>query len=361
MKLSIDNININDSLKYRLMFVAGAIVHLCFLVVFFVIDVKVMAVINVFSVLLYVMGSFFGINKQTGLMRYGWMIAFYSEIMIHTVLCMLLIGVDASFYLYAIMILPVATYVLFFSCSIQVFFRTVIVFIIVDILLVSGSLITVKYIDTYPYFPLTYDDIHMLRILNMSFAALMLTLFSMLFALEVYSLLKKLRSANSALEYTATHDALTGLYNRHSIKPVLERLTESNGSFCVALGDIDDFKKINDTYGHDCGDCALKIVAELMINGVADGDIACRWGGEEMLLILRGSREDALARLDEIYEKIRNADIRHEDNTVRLTMTFGFAHHTEAENLDMLITTVDKRLYHGKQNGKNRIVSSQNP
>lgn len=357
MKFSIDNINIHSSLKYRLMFAAGGIVHLCFLFVFFLIDVQVLGIVNIFSVILYVLGSLFSVSKRTGQMRYGWMIAFFVEIMAHTVACMLLIGVDANFYLYALVILPISIYVLFFSCSIQVFFRTVIVFVITDLLLVSGSLIVVKYFETYPYFPLSYNDIHGLRILNMSCAALMLVVFSLLFSLEVHALLKKLRAANTTLEYTATHDALTGLYNRHSLKPMFEELQENGTSFCVALGDVDDFKKINDTYGHDCGDVALKTVAKLLLDGISEGDIACRWGGEEMLLVLRGNREESLARLVDINERIRSADIAHEDNNVRLTMTFGFAHHSEAESLDTLFTTVDKRLYHGKQNGKNTIIS----
>lgn len=340
-----------------MMFIAGAVVHLCFLAVFFLIDVMVLGVINIFSVLLYLLGSVFSISRRTGQMRYGWMIAFYTEIMAHTVACLLLIGIDANFYLYAIVILPISIYVLFLSCSIQVFLRTVLVFVLSDLLLVGGALVAVNYMEIYPYFPLSYSDIHFLRILNMTFAALMLVVFSMLFSLEVYSLLKKLRAANSTLEYTATHDALTGLYNRHSIKPVFERLQQDGGSFCIALGDIDDFKRINDTYGHDCGDVALKTVAKILKDGVTEGEVACRWGGEEILLVLCGEREEALSRLSEINEAIRSSEIRHEDSTVRLTMTFGFAHYSEAETMDQLITMVDKRLYYGKQNGKNVIIS----
>lgn len=342
-----------------MMFIAGGIVHLCFLVVFFVIDVNVLGYINIFSVMLYVLGSIFSISKRTKMMRYGWMIAFYTEIIAHTVACILLIGIDANFYLYAIVILPISIYVLFFSCSFRVFLSTSVVFILVALVSVGGALIAVNYLEIYPYFPLSYNDIYVFRMINMIFAALMLIMFSMLFSLEVYSLLEKLRTANSALEYTATHDALTGLYNRHSIKPVFEKLQQEGTSFCVALGDVDDFKKINDTYGHDCGDAALKMVAENLLGGVADGDVACRWGGEEMLLILRADKAEALERLVAIHESIKNDGVDHEGDTVKLTMTFGFAHHSEAETMDSLISMVDKRLYYGKQNGKNVIISQQ--
>lgn len=357
MKYSIDNINIQGSLKYRLMFMAGAVIHLCFLFVFLELGVVVLSVFNIFSVLLYVLGSMFSVSKRTGQMRFGWMIAFYTEIMLHTVACMLTIGEGASFYLYALVILPISIYVLFFSCSIQVFFRTVVIFVVTAIALIAGSMIMVNCLDTYPYFPLSYDEIYMLRLMNMIFAALMLIVFSMLFSLEVYSLLKKLRKVNRDLEYTATHDALTGLYNRHSLKSVYEDVMSECGSFCVALGDVDDFKKINDTYGHDCGDAALKAIAGIMLGGVSEGEIACRWGGEEILLILRGNREDCLERLERIQDKVRSAEIPHGDGVVKLTMTFGFAHGAEEDSFDRLITSVDKRLYHGKKNGKNRIVS----
>lgn len=357
MKYSIDNVNIQGSLKYRLMFVAGAIIHLCFLFMFLRLGVAALSIFNIFSVLLYALGSLFSVSKRTGQMRFGWMIAFYSEIMLHTVACMLTIGEEANFYLYAIAILPIAIYVLFFSCNIRVFFRTVVIFVITAIALIAGSLIAVDCFDIYPYFPLTYDEIYMLRLVNMIFTALMLIVFSMLFSLEVYSLLKKLRQANRDLEYTATHDALTGLYNRHSLKPVYEDVMGECGSFCVALGDVDDFKKINDTYGHDCGDAALKAIANIMLGGVSEGEIACRWGGEEILLILRGSREECLERLERIQDKVRGAEIPHDDGAVRLTMTFGFAHGAEEGSFDKLISSVDKRLYRGKKNGKNRIVS----
>lgn len=358
MKFKIDNINIESSLKYRMMFIAGAAFHMCFLLLFFFeMDVMALGIVNIFSVLLYLLGSFFSVSKRTKNMRYGWMIAFYSEIMFHTIACMLFIGVDANFYLYAIAILPVSIYVLYFSCSFKRFIMTATVFIISDILLLGGALIAVNHLESYPYFPLSYSDIHLLRVLNIGFAIFMLVVFSMLFTLEVYSLLKKLGEVNRTLEYTATHDALTGLYNRHSIKAMYEKLIEDGEPFCIALGDVDNFKKINDTYGHDCGDTALKTVADVISGGISEGDIVCRWGGEEILIVLHGSREDALSRLEDINEAIRTAEIKHGKHVVKLTMTFGFAHYSEVEGMDALISFVDKRLYYGKQNGKNVIIS----
>ncbi len=357
MRICIDNINTISSFKYRLMFVCGAVVHLWFLIEFQFIGVEELAVVNIFSVLLYILGSFFSVNKQTGTMYYGWMLAFFSEIMIHTVLCMLLIGLDADFYLYLLVILPISVYVLYFSCRINVFIKTICVFILISMTVGSGSVMLVNSLECFPMFPLSYDDIDSLRMINMVAAAVMLVAFSLLFALEVHVLVRNLGDANKKLEYIATRDKLTGLYNRHSIKSMYEELEKSERSFCVVLGDVDDFKKINDTYGHDCGDVALKTIADIISGGIAEGDIACRWGGEELLLVLCGSREEAFARLESINEAIRSAEIRHGESVVTLTMTFGFAHKTEAEGLDALVSLVDKRLYYGKRNGKNTIIS----
>lgn len=356
MKYNIDNIKISNSLKYRLMFISGAAVHLCFLIVFFSIRVPELGVVNIFSVLMYVLGSFFSVNKDTGNMRFGWMVAFFSEIMIHTVLCVLVIGMEADFYLYLLVILPISAYVLYFSCTIEVFFRTICVFVAVSLVSGSGSVMAVNSFEMFPVCPLSYDDISKLRMINMLSAALMLVAFSLLFVLEVHGLIKDLGRTNEKLKYIATHDELTGLYNRRSIKPLFEELEQSGDRFCVVLGDIDDFKKVNDTYGHDCGDKVLKTVSRVLLANISEGDTACRWGGEELLLIMRGSKEECYERLSAIRERVISEVVPHESSFVKITVTFGFVSCTEADSIEALITQADKLLYEGKTSGKNKIV-----
>lgn len=357
MKLNIDKININSSLKYRLMFAAGGVIHACYVGMFLRLGITPLMIVNICSVLVYILGSVFSVDKKTGLMRYGWMVTFYAEITIHTLLCMLLIGVDTNFYLYSLAIMPVAVYVLFLSCSLKVFLGSVAAFAVVDLI----TLFIGFYADInsrfLPYYPLTYNQIEMFRIFNIVCTGVILLMFSFLFALEIHVLLKRLEESNRQLEYTATHDALTGLLNRRRLKPLAEKLTQTERKFCVALGDIDDFKKVNDTYGHDAGDLALKTVTEIIREGVASGDIACRWGGEEILLILLGSDEECLERLRSIREKIISEELVHESDNFRLTVTFGFVSASETRDLEKLVSIADKRLYKGKTSGKNVIIT----
>lgn len=357
MAFDIDRININSSLKYRMMFIAGGIIHACYIALFLQLGIIPLVCVNICSVLLYILGSLFSVNKKTGLMRYGWMVAFYSEITIHTTLCMMLIGVDADFYLYSLAIMPVAVYVLYLSCTMSVFLRSMVAFTVVTSLSLFAGFYADRSIEFLPYYPLTYDEIELFRVFNVICAGAILLMFSFLFALEIHALLRRLEESNSQLEYTATHDALTGLFNRRSLKPLAEKLADTEEHFCVALGDIDDFKQVNDTYGHDAGDTALRTVAGLIREGIADGDIACRWGGEEILLVLRGSDEECLARLTEVWKRIAATEMEHEGGAFRVAITFGFVSCTETRNIEKLVSAADKRLYVGKTGGKNVIIS----
>ena len=168
------------------------------------------------------------------------------------------------------------------------------------------------------------------------------------------------------LQKLIERDALTELYNRRSGHTMLSAISQKNELYCVVMCDIDFFKKVNDTYGHDAGDYVLQQVSRLIKMNVSDYGFASRWGGEEFLLVTRGSKEDCLARLNEIRNRIINLRIRYSNTTIKVTMTFGFVdcmeilEHTElinpSVNIDALVQIADSRLYYGKENGKNTIV-----
>ena len=143
------------------------------------------------------------------------------------------------------------------------------------------------------------------------------------------------------------------------------------------MGDLDSFKKINDTYGHGCGDLVLKSVADLILDMTGENEIACRWGGEEMVVVFMGEREEALKRLEELRHKIEDLKLTYSGLDIHVTMTFGFADSeeiglaiseinlekkdepealTKRFGVESLISMVDKRLYTGKGSGKNVVV-----
>ena len=165
-----------------------------------------------------------------------------------------------------------------------------------------------------------------------------------------------------AIKKQAVTDGLTGLYNRHCLHSTLRDVAESTEPFCVVMGDIDDFKKINDTFGHDCGDVVLRSVAEIIMRNIGEKDIACRWGGEEMLMILHGTYDECYPKISKIKSEINALCLDHENRAVKVSMTFGFATSAEnadirSEGIDAMLSMVDKRLYKGKASGKNIIVA----
>lgn len=156
-------------------------------------------------------------------------------------------------------------------------------------------------------------------------------------------------------------DLLTGLNNRRSGEKKLRQVQADNTRtglpFSVAIGDIDHFKHVNDTYGHECGDVVLTNISNRLKRHMKGNGFAVRWGGEEFLLVFdRCNKEKAVGCLEDLMQEIRSAKIQYGNGTVvQVTMTFGIEDGSE-ENLDHIIRSADEKLYYGKNNGRNQIV-----
>ncbi len=157
------------------------------------------------------------------------------------------------------------------------------------------------------------------------------------------------------LSIAATKDKLTELPNRYHIaKYEKDYLSKDRW---IALADIDDFKKINDTYGHNFGDYVLKTLAEMMQRELKDCEI-CRWGGEEFLIVGRGSDKDRVSVLLDSFRRTVEAHVFSEDAiTTKLTVTIGFAAYQPDITMTDWINIADKKLYAGKFSGKNQVVA----
>ena len=156
-------------------------------------------------------------------------------------------------------------------------------------------------------------------------------------------------------------DPLTGLHNRHSCDVVLasliQRVKQKNTSFAVAMGDVDFFKYVNDTYGHQAGDETLRQLAKVISIHMEHLGFVFRWGGEEFVLIYEDmDRYQAFKHLEILQEQIDQESIYWKDDKVKITMTFGLADSNEYNDLDELINLIDDNLYRGKKEGRNRIV-----
>ncbi len=163
---------------------------------------------------------------------------------------------------------------------------------------------------------------------------------------------------NRQLDFMANHDMLTKLSNRHHIQMFYQQYAQSGKSYCVIIGDIDNFKSVNDTHGHSCGDVVLSSIAGLIKNNLPGTAVACRWGGEEFLILIYGDKDYAVSVMKTVDEQIRSSAISYNGNMLHVTMTFGIAFCEERADIEKLITLADERLYYGKKNGKNQIVDT---
>jgi diguanylate cyclase (GGDEF)-like protein len=157
------------------------------------------------------------------------------------------------------------------------------------------------------------------------------------------------------LTEAAHTDRLTGLYNRHFMMTELESSVNDGKLLFVAMIDIDDFKKINDTYGHNAGDCVLVNVARIMREVCSNCRIS-RWGGEEFLILSSGKDLDDFTALAETLRgKVCSEDFIFGDDHIKVTITAGIAGYNGG-SVDKWINAADDNLYTGKKSGKNRVV-----
>ncbi len=165
------------------------------------------------------------------------------------------------------------------------------------------------------------------------------------------------------LELMATTDKLTGLANRQACEILMHQAIKearrSREPLSLIMLDIDHFKDINDRFGHLEGDRVIKAVANKSLAGLRDSDTACRWGGEELLLVLRKCNEDnALTLAERIRANIEGGFLDAGGERVRVTVSLGIAELEDADSGDSLLSRTDRALYAAKRAGRNRAVAA---
>jgi two-component system, cell cycle response regulator len=168
------------------------------------------------------------------------------------------------------------------------------------------------------------------------------------------------------LTNAAYMDKLTGLYNRKYISEVLEvefkRAKALHSNFALILFDIDNFKHVNDTYGHDCGDFVLsQLGQQVKASGLRERDLAGRYGGEEFIVVLSNSSLEQAAEVAErIRKKIENNDFVYDQQKVPITVSMGVASlKKEFHDSKDLYRAADKALYQSKNAGKNKVTVAE--
>lgn len=174
----------------------------------------------------------------------------------------------------------------------------------------------------------------------------------------------KLHDAIERAEVLSRRDYLTGLYNRlymmERIHDEISRFNRSGKHFGIIIGDIDNLKRINETYGQECGDHVLQEIAQAMQREIRAQDSLGRWGGEEFILVLP---ETGVCGAAVAAEKIRAAvaenPISYNDDQIPVTMTFGVYYYDGYVSIDQAISRADSALMEGKEKGKNAVVMAE--
>lgn len=178
--------------------------------------------------------------------------------------------------------------------------------------------------------------------------------------LRTAQLQKDLVEIQKVLEYEAIHDPLTGCLNR---KGILERLNEelerserTGETFCVAMCDLDYFKKINDTYGHQAGDDVLKGFVQIVRSQLRPYDQIGRLGGEEFLVVVPEITDSyAKSMLERINKTVQDKQIVTGAGEIKITVSIGGIIVNEKTNIDNIIKQVDEALYTAKEKGRNQV------
>lgn len=342
--------------KYSLIISAIGMVHVCLVALFCFFQVLPMVLINIGSVTTYAI-CLVAIRHDRD-MR-GVFYATYLEIIVQSFAATICIGWRFGFPQYVIALVPFGYYM----CHALIEDKRRYTIATILGLIAFGSFVSCRLLSVYfgPVYQLEIPEAVELGvyIFNTFCNFVFLFMVTAIFLVEMQTATIQLQKQNAILDTMANIDPLTGLYNRRSMHNFLDDAQNSQGEapFCLVMCDIDDFKKINDTYGHDTGDLVLREVARIAREHVGQKGHACRWGGEEMLLIIQGDVELARRIAEDIRQEVNGFAFAAKEQTIHCSITIGVALHQGGNSIDHTITHADDNLYYGKRNGKNRVVS----
>ncbi len=320
--------------------IIGIVAHAGFIPLFYWLDVPVMAMFNVASVAAWVAARVVNRRGMTNLA----VALLVGEVTAHAVLAVVLIGWDSGFHYY---LLPLIPFLLFNDRA-----RAA-------PLIAGAAALVAIYIglravaEPNP----AHLDATLLEWLDYG------NMFIPLATLGVIAYYFRLGSIDveRRMEQLAMTDALTGLPNRRRMRELLElqrvRFERGRDPFGVLIADVDHFKRLNDSRGHECGDEVLSEIGTLLRAALRGQDVVARWGGEEFLILLPDTDEGGTAV---VAEKLRAAvethRFEHRDEGVSLTVTVGGTSYSDVRTIDDCIRRADDALYRGKREGRNRVV-----
>lgn len=324
--------------------------HVFLLAFFALTHVKFMVMVNCISVLIYM--SLFLTIRYNKSRLYIWLTLL--EIIAHMMLAVACVGWSCGFQYYCFGAVAMVFYTDYFFARAGMERANTILLSLLCGVSFTAALIFSKH----------YPPRHVLNEMVVIAMVLANALFMLAFAAVCFKMqVSRADYYENELTRQANHDKLTGLVNRNYLIEYLQKVYEGEdmSEYWLAMMDIDDFKKINDTYGHNCGDYVLKTVAALIAENSC-GMIPCRWGGEEFILVgqMAEHRVQVPGSAGFILEKLRRSveryPFKYENSEIKVTVTIGLSKYTREQTVDEWINEADTKLYEGKQSGKNRLI-----
>lgn len=271
------------------------------------------------------------------------------EIIVHSIAAVSVIGWNSGFQYYLLMFIPI----IFVSAKRANWVKVLTMAMIY--VLYSGMFIYTSKMP--PLAVLSQADLYIIHLFNMGVC------FSFL-ALVAHFYIQLVHKSEIKLLTLASTDTLTGLLNRRKLIEVIEYEQEqgerTDAPYSVIMVDIDDFKNINDTYGHDAGDYVLKTTSYLLGLVTRKQDSAARWGGEEFLVLCPNTDIGAATRVaNRILNQVNSHAFEFEGMTFSVTLSIGVAESVRKEIPAECIARADESLYKAKDTGKNRVCASK--
>jgi diguanylate cyclase (GGDEF)-like protein len=181
--------------------------------------------------------------------------------------------------------------------------------------------------------------------------------------IDMYKSEQELTIKNFVMEFNSKIEPVTGLYNHKTFYEYLEQLIAQSESFqfplSLAVLDIDNFKRINDTYGHSLGDDVIHALAEIIKNSIGSDDYAARYGGEEFAIIFTDKDKDAAFERIEVIRRDFNSKTIDGMSNEKFSISIGISEVSEGMSKETFFTNADKALYDAKKTGKNKTVIYQ--
>lgn len=338
----------NEKFIYSLSTLACICTHMAYLLMFQILHVKELVIFNIFSVFFYfVLLILVRLGKSSAALLYLGDI----EIIAHAAFATHLLGWQPDFAMFFILIIPAT----FLTYTRKIYVPFIISAVSLGLFLYYK--ITMDYNADVKYVFEDNDVIKAIQITNAVIGVFVMLIagVSNIFIREYKEF--QLVDQRETFKEQASKDPLTHLFNRRAMNENIRSIRRDcspRSQYIIGIGDIDNFKRINDTYGHDVGDKVLVYVSNQFINFIPDGGYAARWGGEEFLFVIpNASIEKGVAFTEQIHKMLRSHVFEIDDVEFGVTMTFGVSKGIPVDKIDNVITTADKRLYKGKNNGKN--------